>query len=328
MKKLLLGVIVGLLMGGVAMWSLLQHRRGEEKPEEEHAHKEGHVQHGTNGETILKFDAEAEAKMGLKLAALEDAALQREIKCFGRVLDPGPLAAAVSDISLARAQLEGSTRELNRLKALFGQNQNVSARAVESAEIVVQRDKLAVEAAHLRLATAWGPAVTGMKDLDAVLRSAIEQNVSIIRVDVGAGDLGTNEVAGLRIVMPGAADKILAGRLLGRAVSADPQVQGLGYLAMIEAPLAANTAVSGWLSLAGEPVKGVTIPRDAIVRHEGEAFIFVQAGKDGFERKEVELEHPVGRGWFNDEMKAGTMVVVSGGQQLLSEEFKGEGEGE
>ena len=69
---------------------------------------------------------------------------------------------------------------------------------------------------------------------------------------------------------------------------------------------------------------GGNVPRAAIVRHEGEAFIFI-ATKDGeFTKKEIELEHPTPDGWFVHEgLKPGDKIVVSGAQQLLSEESKG-----
>jgi hypothetical protein len=89
--------------------------------------------------------------------------------------------------------------------------------------------------------------------------------------------------------------------------------------------LAANVAVSAWLTRPGEPEPGVIIPREAIVRHEGEAFVYVQTSKETFERKAVELHHPLAAGWFTDEFKAGTKIVTNGAQQLLSQELKGEG---
>ena len=80
-----------------------------------------------------------------------------------------------------------------------------------------------------------------------------------------------------------------------------------------------------WLSLPGDTANGVIVPRDAIVRHEGEAFVYVQTGDDTFARHEIELEHPLDKGWFSADFKPGVRVVVTGAQQLLSEELKGEG---
>ena len=104
---------------------------------------------------------------------------------------------------------------------------------------------------------------------------------------------------------------------------------GRGFFFLVKGKaLAAGTPISAWLSLPGEPEKGVIIPREAIIRHEGEAFVYVQTGKETFERKAVELHHPLTTGWFTDGLKSGVKIVVNGAQQLLSEELKGEGGGE
>jgi hypothetical protein len=92
--------------------------------------------------------------------------------------------------------------------------------------------------------------------------------------------------------------------------------------------VAVNSAVIAWLSLPGEPEKGVIVPRESVIRHEGEAFVYVQTGGEKFERKEIELEHPLSKGWFVGQLKPGTKLVITGAQQLLSEELKGEGGGE
>ena len=64
----------------------------------------------------------------------------------------------------------------------------------------------------------------------------------------------------------------------------------------------------------------------ALVRHEGEVFVYVQTSDELFLRQEIELDHPLSEGWFVDEgLKPGQKLVLTGAQQLLSEELKGEG---
>ena len=90
------------------------------------------------------------------------------------------------------------------------------------------------------------------------------------------------------------------------------------------ARLAAGTMLTGFLQLPGEQEHGVTVPRTAIVRHESEAFIYLETKEGEFTKKEIELEHATEKGWFVHEgLKAGEKIVVTGAQQLLSEEGKG-----
>ena len=104
-------------------------------------------------------------------------------------------------------------------------------------------------------------------------------------------------------------------------------MQGQGFLFLLGASsLRPGAAVVAWLSMAGEEEKGVIVPRSAIVRHEGDAFVYVQSSADVFERQGVQLAHPTENGWFVDEaLRAGQLAVVVGAQQLLSEELKGQG---
>ncbi|MCX6905594.1 MAG: hypothetical protein NTW03_19370, partial [Verrucomicrobia bacterium] len=71
---------------------------------------------------------------------------------------------------------------------------------------------------------------------------------------------------------------------------------------------------------------GVTVPREALLRHAGEVFVYLQTGDEIFVRQEVELERPTESGWFVREgLKPQDKVVTVGAQQLLSEELKGQG---
>jgi len=43
---------------------------------------------------------------------------------------------------------------------------------------------------------------------------------------------------------------------------------------------------------------GSARPRAALLRHEGESFIYVQTGPESFTRRGVELERPLLDGWL------------------------------
>jgi len=330
MKKVFLGMIAGLLAGGVGAWLFLRHHEsGEPEAHKEEKKEASHVQHGTNGETLLKLDKAAQERAGLKVAALEAAELKPEVKAFGRVLDPAPLAAGVQEMFAADVQLEASKKEAERLKLLHDQNQNVSTRALEMAQAAVARDRIARNAAQLRFTTTWGSAITSIKDLEQFVLELASRKASLVRVDLPASEKLEGAPKEARVALLSAPEAPMEGEFLGEAVSADPQTLGRGFLFLVKGKsLVANAACIAWLSLAGEPEKGVIVPRDAIVRHEGEAFIYVQTGDESFERKEIELEHPLEKGWFTEELKPRMKVVTTGAQQLLSEELKGEGGGE
>ena len=52
-------------------------------------------------------------------------------------------------------------------------------------------------------------------------------------------------------------------------------------------------------------------------------YAYLQTGEETFQRRAIPGEHPLEKGWFvTGEFKPGQKIVVAGGQQLLSEEFK------
>jgi hypothetical protein len=324
--KTILGTIAGLLLGAAIMWTLLNHKTGTgQEAELEEQPETSHVLH-TNGRTFLKLDRSSRTNVGLKLAPLEAATLKPEVKGFGRVLDPAPLAALGTESAMARTALDASTKELQRLKVL-AQDQNASARALEAAAAVAQRDQIAVDAAHLRLVTSWGPAVASQADLPAFVRALVAHEAALIRIDVPLGEVLKQPPSGGRIAALTEEDQAFEAEFLGPAPNADALTQGEGFLFVLRKQrLPPEAAVIGWLTVPGESRNGVIIPRSAIVRHEGEAFAYVEAGDGLFERTQIELKRPTENGWFaQNGLKPGQKVVVVGAQQLLSEELKGQG---
>jgi hypothetical protein len=327
-SKIIFGVLAGLLLGATVTWTLLKHKDKEEKKTEEHA-EAPHVFH-TNGQTIVKLEKEGQQHAGLQTAPLEAATLRPEVKAYGRVLDPAPLAAQVVAVAGARVALDASLKDFQRLKLLHEQDQNVSTRALEIAEGNAKRDQLAVDAAELALLTAWGKPIVAQPDLPAFVRSLATRTRTLVRVDVPLGTVLKSPPTAGRIAVPAAEDSPLDAQWLGPASSADPQTQGQGFLLLLEnSSLPPGAAVVAWLTISGEETKGVTVPRSAVIRHEGEAFVYVQIGDELFERKEIELERPTPKGWFvEQDMKAGQRLVIVGAQQLLSDELQGQGGGE
>jgi multidrug efflux pump subunit AcrA (membrane-fusion protein) len=135
---------------------------------------------------------------------------------------------------------------------------------------------------------------------------------------------------GARIVTLSDETKPIEAQFLGPAPSVDPQVQGRGFLFLISpnpSRLAPGAAVTGYINVPGQPQSGVAVPRNAIVRFNGTAWVYVQTADDTFERTEARLECPMQDSWFVREgLKPNAKVVTTGAQQLLSEELKGQEE--
>jgi hypothetical protein len=286
---------------------------------------ESRVEARTNGEVVVNLDLSTQRLIGLQTATLEPATQALAVKAYGRVLEPAPLLSLVSDTASARAALEASSKEYQRLKALFSQGQNASAKALESAQAAMQHDQIGLQVAETQLVAAWGKSVADESDLAALLKSLAKLERVLVRLDLPAGDSPPETPVGAQLVLPGT-NAPLDARFLGRATTTDPQVQGAGYLfvaANDAARLAPGLALIGFLQLPGAPLHGVVVPNAAIVRATERAWVYVQTGDTTFQRREVAPDRPVAGGWFVTRgLAPADRLVVTGAQPLLSEERK------
>lgn len=298
----------------------------ESSGEGEHA-AASRVQHGTNGETFLRIDAKTRERMGLQTAGLKVGVTRREGMALGRVLDPGTLASMVSDVEAASAAWEASTRDFERLRILHGQNQNVSARALEAAEASVRKDRIALEASKTKLATTWGLSIAQSTNLVEWVHKLTSQEAALVQVSVAQGDPIPESPVKATLYELGKESKSLTAEWIGTPFVVDPQTQGASYLFLVSSPVPKpGMPIKGWLELPGAEDPGWILPESSVIHHDGETFVYVQRSEELFERLGVQLERAVSEGWIAREgLNASVKLVVTGAQQLLSEESKGSG---
>src|ERR1051325_764774 len=141
MKNLLIGLVVGFLAGAALIWLVVRHGETETEKKVEPAKQSRLIE--TNGQTFIRLDKATQERIGLKLSELKSITVDPEIRAYGRVLDPAPLAALVIEIATARAALDASQSEFQRLKMLHAQGQNVSTHALELAQSAWKKDQVA-----------------------------------------------------------------------------------------------------------------------------------------------------------------------------------------
>lgn len=283
------------------------------------------VQSGPNGESVIHLDARTQQLIGLVTAPLAAATLPPEIKAYGRVLDSAALVSLHNDAVTARAALQASQPEYERLKKLSAQA-NASAHARETAEAQMRHDQETLDTAEAQLMAASAKPV--LAEPAGFFRSLASQESVLVRLDLPAGEAAAAETpTAAQLTIPGMAQPIAAD-FLGRAATTDPQVQGAGFIFVVTkapATLTPGLVVTGLLQLPGEPVSGIIVPDAAVVHSDGSAWIYLQTGDAAFTRREISLDHPAAGGWLvTNLVAAGHQVVVTGAQTLLSEEHKSE----
>jgi hypothetical protein len=335
-RAIVLIIFIAAGFAGGVLW--MKHREAAAPPAAEHppaaqtpADKETagpQVSRDTNGNAVISMRDKARKELGIEVKTSAAFQMSPELKGYGRVLDPAPLAALVTELASSQAAYAASSSELARLKTLEGQG-NASARALQAAEAAAQRDLLAVRSTRERLALSWGQAVADQKDLPSLVQSLTSLEAALVRIDLPVGETLKTPPTGARIAA--LSGRAVEAAFLEPASNVDPQTQGQGFIFLVRPNslrLTAGESVIGYLKIPGEPLAGVIIPREAVVRTEGAGWVYVlNAAGDAFTRTEVALDHPTEAGWFVARgVSTSDAVVVTGAQQLLSFELRGKGE--
>jgi hypothetical protein len=317
------GVIAALVFAYLTMIMSKERKAGGEAGNPVVA--ESRVHSGTNGETILTLDVEAQKLSALSVEPVTSGEVRAEKKGYGRVLDPVPLATLAAELASAQAASAASQQEFERLKLLHGQ-QNASDRALQTAEATARADSISVEAIRARLALGWGKAIAERTNLSAFVQSLVLLDSALVRIDLPAGELLNGLPVGARIIASSSETHSVPAQFVSPAPNVDPQVQGQGFLFLVttnSARLIPGRSVEGHLQLPGEPLHGFIVPDSAVVRDAGRGWVYIQTGAETFTRREIPLDHPLERGWFVQKgLGAKDRLVARGAQALLSEEQK------
>ncbi len=151
---------------------------------------------------------------------------------------------------------------------------------------------------------------------------------ALVRVELGIGESWEGPPAAVRLSR--ITGESVAGPVLflGPATTTEPLTQGQAFHVLVmtnRAGLRPGAGLSAWLTPGGEPRSGWLVPRTAVVRYGGKAWIYVAADNRTFVRREIALNHPVEAGWgITTGLTDQDRVVTVGAQALLSQELKSE----
>ena len=315
--KINLGILLAaMLLAGCS-------KKSADAPAEKTAEKnaEPRVKQNTAGETVVVLDAETQKRIGLKTVNLVATEWTPEIKGFGRVIDAATVASALADLEAARGAAEVSGKELARGQTLAQQG-NVSDRALQAAAAAAKHDELTLAAAREKFALTWGKKLAE-NSADALKSLA---GAALVRIDLPAGGILRSPPRSARVASLNDDTHFAAADFFDASAGVDPQTQQQSFLFLVrQSSLAPGAAVTGFLKTDGAATSGVTIPVDAILRHEGKTWIYLQTGEAEFSRHEITLDRATDGGWFSSELSATNKVVTSGAQTVLSTELSAGG---
>ena len=271
----------------------------------------------------VKLPAETQVKLGLRSEPLRAETSAATLSGFVKVLDPGPLAQLDSDIDAADAAAQASQAEFERSQALNKDGQTVATKQVEAARAQARADAIKLALLRRRVGLEWGDGVARLsgRQRGQLLTDIGAGRAALVRIDTPSGE----GLAGLKTVELdlGSLGKVRA-TVLGTARNADPRLLSPGLIATARGPGVRSLSIglSAPVKLtASTPVRGVVVPRAALLRSGGETWVYVRTASDTFLRKAVEQGRSGPSGLFAPEgLKAGEQVVTQGAAALFAAE--------
>ena len=263
------------------------------------------------------------------------------------------LSTIQADVLTDSASLAASTAEYQRLKTLNAEDKNASDRAVQEAEVRMQRDQARLEAAR-KSATLLQSALHGTGKISFVIPLIAEDGgqisevlaqpgeiveagqpvfkisrftILIARLNVPLSQPAALPIKGAVISVAGNEHDTIPATFVAEAPTVQPEYQSEALLFRVMSrtgTLRPGQAVEGWIQTRdGTPHSGVLIPAAAVVRYQGRSWVYVQVTDTDFARKPIALSEPGSCGWFaTTGFRPDDRIVVVGAQTLLSEEMK------
>lgn len=331
MKYLLGLVIIAALVAGAAGLQVKQ--AADEEPT---AGATAQTEASADEEGV-SISVDAQRRSGIAVAALTTAARQSVRAAHGTVLDLQPLldlqmraATARADAETAKAALQASKAEFDRVRRLHGDDGNMSLKAVQTAQAAYRSDQAKSDLASAVLKNVQASAVSQFGPVLA--RWALDPESGAFQ------PFANREAAIVRVALPStgkssapstiqlAAEGFpsMEASLIGTAAQADPSIPGRAYLYRTASALPANAHLLASVPLAGAKDKGMLIPESAVVWYGGQPWAFVRVEEDRFERRAIPVQHAMSDAGYivHDGFEKEDQVVVTGAQLLLSEEFR------
>jgi hypothetical protein len=324
-------------------WAFLISRKEASKAEQQEKPNTTSSREVTpNDVPIVMMKPEDQQQNGVRTGLLQAISQKQALQATAVVLPIQDLislrneyVAANAQLEKARASLEVSRQEYERLNALYKDDRNASVRAVQAAQGAMQADRVAVRAAEdsiflnqSNIRQQWGAIIANWllshsPEFDRIIRQK-DVLVQITSSERSRGAIPAS--ASLRTSQ----GKLLTARLVSPFPRLDTRIQSPSFLYMTasQPDLIPGLNLSALLP-SGPVLQGVTVPASAVVWWEGKAWAYVQLSTTQFARREVPTEFPGDDGWFvpittqgNSAFRPGEKLVVNGAQQVFSEEFR------
>jgi hypothetical protein len=295
-----------------------------------------------NGTAMIEVNLATQLQSAILTSPLIATVYSENILSFGNVLSIAELVILRASYHSARAEamiiqnaLTASQKNYDRLYALNQDDKNVSDQVVIIAknDVSANQTKLsAIESNARNLADSmrqqWGNVLTDLAiqpNQADLFKQLVENKMALIQITLPFSAHTPANGSHVSIAPTAALDKTVEAHYLSPAPNTNLAMQGktFFYYAKAEFLRAGLTIKVLDFNANNSAPEGVMIPNNAVVWYAGRPWVYQKISETAFMRLPINNDHEIEDGWFyQGALKANDLVVTSGAQLLLSEEFK------
>jgi hypothetical protein len=275
----------------------------------------------------LSLNAEQQSAVNLAIARPVAALAPERIAALGLILDTSSLVSDENERISASLQERIASADTARVRVLYESDASASLKMLESAQAEEAKAHADAAIAAARFAQHWGPLAREPQAVREKLLAALNKGQSLlVRADLPGRHLIGAVPAKALLDVDGVE---VPGRILG-VLGQFTELQSAGLLIEVRNPpagLASGARIP--VSLYGAQIRGMQVPRDAVLYDENGAYVYKQvAAKNPKEKTryvpvKVTLLVPYGDGWLVKGVDDDDDIVVSGAGVLWSLEGMG-----
>lgn len=304
------------------------------------------------------LSTQAQSLSGLQTITLAPASHHAEFTAYGKAINIQPLIelrhrylVTLTERGGATARFKQAEQNIQRQQDLYREGAT-SKRNLQVQQAQWQTDKAQVDASSVQSKAIaaearlnWGPQLTEWAlSADSDKMSAfLSGQKTLLQITLPVNKQLANDIVSVDVEASGNRSAASKAELISPAPQTDTTVQGESYFFQTDGRtncsgqscgthiipgdnrIRVGMRVAAWIPEQGESQSGVVIPKSALVWHLDQAFVYIKTAAEQFSRRTIEQYSATSGGYFvGNGINAGEQLVVTGGQMLLSEEFRGQ----
>jgi hypothetical protein len=293
------------------------------------------------GQGAIVLAVKAQSTSGLQTIALTSVSNHPEFIAYGKAVNIQPLMelrhrylVALTERGGAAARFKQAEQNIRRQQDLYREGV-ASKHNLQVQQAQWQTDKALFDASGVQgkaiideARLTWGKKLTewALSADDEQLSDFLSGKKTLLHITLPVNKQLTDEVRSIDVEASGNRSAAIKAELISAAPQADATAQGESYFFQADGSrIRTGMRIAAWIPEPGESQSGVVIPKSALIWHMDQAFVYIKTAEEQFSRRPIEHYSATAGGYFvGSGLSAGEQLVVTGGQMLLSEEFRGQ----